>query len=382
VTRVDVNPKILRWAVERSSRIDHIRRSFPKLDQWLQGEVKPTLRQLERLAKATDVPLGYFFLDECPREELPIPFFRTGTTSKQTIRPPSRDLLAVVSTLERRQAWMREYLEQQGHERLSFVGSFSLDADPAEVSRSIREVLKLSDDWAAQERNWEAALRRLYAQVEDADIIVVSSSVVDNNPHRQLDPREFRGFVLVDEIAPFVFINSADAKAAQVFTLAHELAHIWLGKSAAFDLRDLQPASNPVERACDRIAAEFLVPRERLRQHWPETHGKPQPFRILAKIFKVSELVVARRALDLGTINEDTFLAFYREYLQRVQPVRAPKGGNFYATQRLRLGRRFAETVAAAVREGILLYHEAYRLTGLYASTFDRFFKHITASVP
>jgi hypothetical protein len=81
-------------------------------------------------------------------------------------------------------------------------------------------------------------------------------------------------------------------------------------------------------------------------------------------------------------INEDTFLAFYREYLQRVQPVRAPKGGNFYATQRLRLGRRFAETVAAAVREGILLYHEAYRLTGLYGSTFDRFVKHVTGSVP
>lgn len=379
MTYIEVHPAILQWAIERNPR-SNIRSRFPKLDKWLRGEAKPTLRQLEQLAKVTAVPFGYFFLDEPPQEELPIPFFRTQ--KDEGGRLPSPGLIEVVYTMQRRQTWMREYLEEHGYERLPFVGSFSVEANPVEVSQSIRDVLELSDDWAAQERTWTDALRKLQEKTEDADIIVVSSSVVGNNPHRPLDPEEFRGFVLVDEYAPLVFINSADAKSAQIFTLAHELAHIWLGESAAFDLRALQPADNRVERACDQIAAEFLVPSERLRNFWREASRKNQPFQTLAQDFKVSEAVVARRALDLQLINKDEFFEFYEDYLRRLQPAMPAEGGNFYVTQRLRLGRRFAETVVQAVREGALLYHEAYRLTGLYGRTFERFVKYLTESVP
>jgi len=329
MTRIEVNPSVLQWAVQRSPHAN-IRSRFPKLDQWLRGEARPTLRQLERLAKATCVPLGYFFLDQPPREELPIPFFRTQ--KDEGLRQPSADLFEVVYTMQRRQAWMREYLEEKGYERFPFVGSFSVNANPMEVSQNIRENLGLADNWAAQERTWTNALRKLQEKAEEAGVVVASSSVVGNNQRRPLDPEEFRGFVLVDEYAPLVFINGADAKAAQMFTLAHELAHIWLGESAAFDLRGLQPAEDRVERACNQIAAEFLVPGKRLHELWTEASPTDQPFQILAQSFKVSELVVARRALDLQLISKDEFFAFYDDYLRRVQPVIPSEGGNFYAT--------------------------------------------------
>nr|BAL56841.1 hypothetical conserved protein [uncultured Acetothermia bacterium] len=248
----------------------------------------------------------------------------------------------------------------------------------------MREVLGLNAEWVANQRTWTDALRALQERAEAVGIFVVTSSVVGNNTRRKLSVEEFRGFVLVDEYAPLVFINGADGKAAQMFTLAHELAHVWLGKSAAFDLRNLQPASDKLEQTCNRIAAEFLVPEDSLRDFWPEARQQPDPFQAIARRFKVSEIVAARRALDLRLITRDDFFAFYEDYQRREREASASgeEGGNFYATQTMRLGRRFAQTVIQAVREGALLYHEAYRLTGLYGRTFERFEKHLRGGMP
>jgi Zn-dependent peptidase ImmA (M78 family) len=211
--------------------------------------------------------------------------------------------------------------------------------------------------------------------MEERGITVVVSGIVGNNTRRKLDPAEFRGFVLIDERAPFVFVNGADGKAAQMFTLAHELAHVWLGSSAAFDLRNLEPAEDETEQACNRIAAEFLVAEEALREAWPSLRRGAEPLQALARRFKVSELVVARRALDLRLISRHDFYEFYEAYSQdeRRTASQQTEGGNFYATQSLRLGRRFAESLLRATREGKVSYKEAYRLTGLYGRTFERY---------
>ncbi|AZF90255.1 MAG: ImmA/IrrE family metallo-endopeptidase [Phage 5P_2] len=374
--RVEVNKRVLSWALERAKVGTDLQRKFPRLSDWLTGAAQPTLRQLEEFAKATSVPFGYLLLPEPPQERLPIPHFRTlvGVSAEHF----SADLLDTVQIMQRRQAWMREYFIEQGHEPLPFVRSASPRTDPRVVAQQIRGTLGLNADWASRQPNWTVALRVLQEKAEDAGIVVVVSGIVGNNARRKLNVEEFRGFVLVDEYAPLVFINGADGKAAQMFTLAHELAHVWLGKSASFDLRDLQPAPDETEQACNHIAAEFLVPADSLREYLPSARLDPDPFQAIARRFKVSEIVAARRLLDLDLISREKFFDFYQEYQARERRQAGRQaGGDFYATQSLRLGRRFGEAVVRATKEGRLLYDEAYRLTGLYGKTFERFAEFI-----
>lgn len=373
MARVSVNRDVLLWALQRSRKSrSELEKQFPKLDEWLAGKRLPTLRQLEDLASATATPLGYFFLDTLPEEPMPIPYYRT--VRDELTDEPSVDLLDTIHTMQRRQAWMREYLQEEGHDKLPFVGSAPLSEPVASVANRMRRVLRLRDEWAAEYPSWSEALRALRGAMEDAGILVVINGVVGNNTHRRLDPTEFRGFVLVDEYAPLVFVNGADSKAAQMFTLAHELAHIFYGRSAAFDLRQMLPAKDDIEQACDRAAAEFLVPEDSLRRFWRALPRETTPFQGIARQFKVSELVAARRALDLGLIDKSEFIGFYHDYQARVRSDGTrDQGGNFYSNQDARVGRRFFRAVFEAVQEGRLLFSEAYDLTQLYGKTFDRY---------
>ena len=369
--RVDVNPEVLLWAVENSGRKTQIARQIPMLDKWLSGEVKPTLRQLEDLAKKAYVPLGTLFLLEPPEEKLPIPSYRTF--GDDFVDRPSRNLLDTVRMMVRRQSWLREYLIEDGALPKGYVGAFTFKDDYRVVADDIRETLNLPDNWAQEERNWENALVRLFGAAEDAGIMVVRNGVVENNTFRRLDPEEFRGFVLVDEYAPLVFINGTDYKAAQMFTLAHELAHIWLGTSAVFDLALLQPADHDVERACNAIAGEFLVPQARLLEEWRSVDSPEDAFHGMARQFKVSPLVVARRALDLQLVSKYVYDEFYREYISNIPDREASDGGDFYRNQNYRVGRLFLTHVVTALREDRLLYRDAYQLTGLRGETFSRY---------
>ncbi len=372
--RVQPNRSVLSWALQRAPA--NLTAKFRQLNKWLSGEAQPTLRQLEAFARAVAVPLGYFFLDAPPVESIPIPHFRTLPDAPD--QPASADLLETVRVMEQRQSWMREYLIERGDKPLTFVGSASIYDAPAQVAQEIRRTLGIDANWAAGQRTWSEALRALRTRAESVGILVVISSIVGNNARRRLSVDEFRGFVLVDEYAPLVFINGADGKAAQMFTLAHELAHVWLGRSAAFDLRALQPARDEVEEACNRIAAEFLVPTAAFMEVWPQVQADADRFQKLARYFKVSEIVAARRALDLKVIARDAFLRFYEAYRAQQRAKRpSASGGDFFAMQNLRLSRRFGEAVACAVQEGSLTYREAYRLTGLHGAAFDKYVAHL-----
>lgn len=375
---VAVKKEILCWAVDRSGlTLDDLRDKFPKIKQWVSGESQPTLRQIESLSKLTSTPLGFFFLETPPEEHLSIPHFRT--LADENMQGPSPDLLDTVRMMQQRQSWMRDYLIEQGRERLSFVGSTRSGTAPAIVAKQIRQILGFEEEWAACYSTWTDALKSLREAIEAANILIVVNGIVGNNTHRKLDPNEFRGFVLVDDYAPLVFVNGADSKAAQMFTLAHELAHLFFGSSAAFDLREMQPAENPTEQACNLVAAEFLVPENQLKKIWTSVSKAPEPFQAIARRFKVSALVAARRAVDLQLINRAKFLEFYRAYQQdeRRRGERQPDGGNFYANQNLRVGQRFISAVSRAVKEGKLLYTEAYKLTSLYGKAFEHYVSHL-----
>lgn len=373
--RIAVNPTLIRWALERSGlTVRDLQNRFPKIEAWERGEVSPTMRQLETFATKTRTALGYFFLKQPPKDELPIPDFRTLGDAE--LHRPSPDLLETVHAMQRRQEWMHHFLIEEGGSRLPFIGSVSLGSKPLAIATSIRDILGLAEGWARKESSWSDALRSLRVTTEEqAGVMVVINGVVGNNTHRKLDVHEFRGFVLVDDLAPLIFINNADAKAAQMFTLAHELAHLWLGQEGVFGFENMQPADNAIERFCDSVAAEFLIPSQELAECWQDTSNYHEPFQYLARRFKVSPLVAARRALDLRFIKRKEFFLFYEAYQKDERRIKRNRagGGDFWNNQNVRVGELFGSAVVQATKEGRLLFREAYQLTGLHGKTFDKY---------
>lgn len=376
MAEVSVNPELLEWALIRSGKAEEVKKKFP-IDKWISQEKKPTFRQLENFSKMIHVPLGYLFLSKPPVEKLPVPHYRTLKDGLEN--SASTELIDTIQTMERRQAWMRDYLIRLGNPPLPYVATATVQDDPKTVAYNIREKLNLEEGWAGVWPNWEKALRELIRRVESIGILVTVNGVVGNNTHRKLNVNEFRGFVLVDEYAPLIFINGADGKAAQMFTLAHELAHVWLGEGAIFDLKEMQPADEKIELICNQIAAEFLVPEKVLRESWKIVYNQPARFQQLAREYKVSEIVIARRAQDLHLITKKEFFSFYNQRMQEINSeVKTVGGGDFYASQNLRIGNQFIKAVISETKSGHMLYQDAYRLTGLNGTTFDNYISKLS----
>lgn len=363
MSRAAVKPDILRWARERADRsVESLRSRFPKYDRWERGETMPTLKQLEAFAKATYVPVGYLFLPQPPQEHIPIPDLRT--VASREIQQPSPNLLDTIYLCQQRQTWYRDYARSIGDKNVSFVGSVRRTAPIVQVAERMRQALDFDLEARRECGTWTEALRLFIEQADDLGILVMCSSVVGSNNQRKLDTDEFRGFALVDEYAPLVFINGADTKAGQMFTLAHELAHIWLGESALSDVTPASAPSQQIEVWCNRIAAEFLVPLEILRQ---ELHREDPLAAVprLARRFKVSTLVVLRRILDARQIDRATFEHAYEDEVARLRVLSRSRGGDFYLTLGARASKRFARAMVISTLEGQSSFTEAFRLLGL-----------------
>ncbi len=378
MTTVEVKKELLSWARERADLpVEKLLKPFPKYQEWENGESCPTLKELQRLASRLYAPLGYFFLKSPPEEKLPIQDFRT-VTGEPVLRP-SPEMLDTIYAMQQRQEWYKEFLIEEGDEPLVFVASKTTADDPATIANDMRSTLGLAQGWANECRTWTDALDELGVRVEQIGVLTVWNGVVGNNTRRKLDVDEFRGFVLCDSYAPLIFINNADSKSAQMFTLAHELAHVWLGSSGVVNLEQLEPANNDIEKFCNKVAAEFLIPQTEVAAAWESARRLPDPFGQMARRFKVSQLVAARRVLDAAYISKADFIEFYKEYLtdERRKKSRQKKGGDFYNNCNVRIGRTFAGAVLRATHEGKLPYVEAYRLTGLSGTTFDKYFRKI-----
>ena len=369
-TRVEnINKELIEWAIIRNGNsLEDFYAQNPMVESWIKGEKFPTVKQLENFTHKVHVPFGYMFLPQPPNEKITLSFFRTGKNSTNKV---SLNVFHTVQIIQDRQNWLTEYLEELNFPELEFVGKFNIKDNYIDIVNDIRNMLKLELDWASKHNKWEEALDYLTLKIEEAGIIVTYNGIVGNNTHRVIDVNECRGFVLVNKKAPFLFINSADAKAAQMFTIIHELAHVWLGKSAGFDNANLLPADDPLELLCDKVAAELLVPEIYFIKKWETS----QNFNYLSRIFKVSPIVIGRRALDLKLITFPRFMQFYNEYMNEIKERkdRQSSGGDFYATTKKRISLRFAAFVNNAVKENKLLYRDAYKLTNMKGETYNKF---------
>jgi len=374
--RVEVRPNVLEWARARSGVApEDWDRRFPRFEAWLAGDPAPTLRQLEDFARKTHTPIGFLFLDEPPVEPVPIPDFRTvGDRPVGAGEVVSADLLDVVYTAQARQEWYRDHQLLNGEPQLGFVGAVTTATPPEQAAAAMSEILAWDADARERCRTWDHALTRLRENAEGAGVLVMISGIVGSDTHRKLDPSEFRGFALADPYAALVFINGADSKAAQVFTLAHELAHLWLGETA---LSDLDPASlrtNAVERWCNQVAAELLVPMQEFRAAFDPTADLRDQLQPLAEQFRVSTQVILGRVREAGHLSWDEYLYALGLERERIAAIVAERGsgGNYYNTKPVQVGKRFARALVASAMEGQTSYTEAFRLLGLKkASTFE-----------
>jgi Zn-dependent peptidase ImmA (M78 family) len=366
MTTVAASVPVLRWAAQRAHlRDEDLDRRFPKWSLWLSSQAQPTLRQLEDFARLTHTAIGYFFLPRPPALLLPVPDFRT--LRDETLSVPSSDLLDTIYLCQQRQDWYRDHARLHGLPKLTFVGSADLHDGHEAVAQQMRDALGISIEERCRLPTWTNALRQLIVKAEDAGILLMGSSIVGSNTHRKLDVGEFRGFALADELAPLIFLNGSDSKAAQMFTLAHELAHLWLGASGVSDTQAGRVPEQHTERWCNQVAAELLMPLQTLcKAHQPDILV-PAEIQRLAREFKVSTLVALRRLFDAGFIDQATLWQHYRDEQTRLRQLaqRGRGGGDFYNTLGARVSKRFACAVVSSTLEGQTLFQDAFRMLGV-----------------
>ena len=192
--------------------------------------------QAEFLANKLQIPYLTLFLTDPPlADPVPIPDLRTR--SGKPVSAPSRSFIGVINDALIRQDWFRDHKVRQGRQKLAFVGRYTIKDPVVDVAANMRSVLGVNAEFRQQCSNWEQFLRKLIKKVESAGILVMRSGIVGHSTHQRLDAEEFQGFAISDPYAPLVFINDTDARAAQIFTLAHELAHIWIGETGISNAR-------------------------------------------------------------------------------------------------------------------------------------------------
>jgi Zn-dependent peptidase ImmA (M78 family)/DNA-binding XRE family transcriptional regulator len=374
-TKAFVTPKLITWARDRAGlNVDATAKKLgvspAKLSSWEHGDTLPNLKQAIGLAHKLNIPFGYLYLNDPPRENLPLPDLRTVAGAPQ--RKPSPVFLDVLNDALRKQQWYREYLESQDAELINFIGKFRPDEPVSKIAVDISNTLSIDDNLRNRVTSWEQFLTELVWRSEELGVLVLRSGIVGSNTHRPLNVEEFRGFVISDALAPLVFVNSRDAKAAQIFTLAHELAHLWIGQSGISNPDYTERPSeqdNEIERQCDRIAAEVLVPGDDFVARWNESTSIDDNLDKLAHRYRVSAFVILRCAFDYGKVGRPTYRQKLREMSQSHQATGNNSGGNFYTNLLTRNSPTFTATLIVATAEGSVPYREAASLLNIASLT-------------
>ncbi len=372
MTEAFVTPEIITWARGRF-KWDHemlakrVGVNVRTVIAWETGKKRPTQRQATKLAAKLHVPLGYLWLNAPPALEVPIPDLRT--VSGVGPQPPSANFIDVLYDARRKQQWYREYLQSEGARPLPFVGRFPLKYDPrfGDVADDMRATIGVDNARQKSKKH----LQFLGFLAENADkigILVLRSDKVGNNTRRKINVDEFRGFAFVDDLAPLVFINSADTPAARIFTLAHELAHVWIGESGISNptaIGMVLQKDNRINRFCNQVAAELLIPAASFVEKWQQGGNVEENITAMSEFYHVSRTAVLIRAYEHELLPDE----IYRLKLERLQQweIQEPQGGggsfwnNFLASN----SHTLVHAVLTSAAEGRISERDAATLLSL-----------------
>lgn len=370
--RIKINKEIYLWAIEESRKdIVEIEDRFENIEAWISGDILPTFRQVEELANFFKVPLGYMFLDKPPKMDIIESEFRTVGNKIPEI---SKELKDTLYNVGRKRDWLSEYRREKGWEKL--VPEDLLDLkhkDVNSICRNVKENLQIDEFWYREYNTNRLAFNYLREKLESNGITVMQNGVVGSNNYRKLNIDEFRGFLLYDDIAPIIFINSNDSFSGKIFTLVHEYIHFLLQEDDIFIDEDIV-SGNKNEQFINKITAEFLIPKSHVIDLWDSSINLKEQIEDLSKMFHVSIIALAIKLKDMNKIDQKAVNEIKQYTKTRWENNKeAGSGGNYYNTTRSRLGDSFLSTVIQGAESGDISYTQAFKLLDNSVKTYDYF---------
>jgi len=342
--------------------LSELRAKIKHLDKFMSGKKQPTFNQLSEIAKKINVPTGLLLLDRKIDTKSVKLEFRT-LNSNGILSSMSEELKDTIREMQEKQEFLRNEIDDE----LDFIGKFSIDDDIFSTADAIREKLAIPMFFQKECRNQPIPYFR--DKVNQLGVFVFFNGKVKSNTHRPLNLNEFRGFALLDKKAPIIFINQKDSKNGQLFTLVHELVHLFIGENSIFNIIDAgEYQFDRTETFVNKVTAELLTPRQIFLEKLKENNDT----KILASIFKVSEFVIFRRLLDLKFISKDeykehikTLEAGLREILFHTPNEEKKSNGNYYQNIKFMYDPRFIHYVHNAVNQRKISYTDAFRIIGV-----------------
>lgn len=368
---LQISTSVLDWAARQAGKtLEDLGNQVvakKNIDKFFAGKL--TVRQIEKVAKITNTPFGYLFLESPPEIERPsIPDLRQIPNPD----PLGQEFFEVLEDVRKKQEWYIDFLIEVGADPLEYVGKFNKQSSPETIAKDIANTAKISTATRKEAKTTEEYYRLLADKFEKIGILVFKNSIVKNSSKKGLSVSEFRGFAICDKYAPAVFINGRDAEAAWVFTLAHEVAHIWIGESGVSDLpapTDFRSDSN-IEKFCNKVAAELLTPTEEFVTLW---NSSPTPsIDSISRHFKVSRLVIARKALDLRFIERSK----YNEIYSQSGNASDKSGGNPFYTIPVRNSKKLTNALVKSAMEGTIMLRDAASLLNVKPDTVVNIYKN------
>jgi Zn-dependent peptidase ImmA (M78 family) len=296
-----------------------------------------------------------------------------------------------VQSLLHKKEWFEQRALKKGSNFNSghFQGKFSLKNDYLEVAESISEVIEIDSNIRRRNQITPSSLwSSLVDKVISKGIWLMRTGVVGNNTHRKLNSDSSKGLALKSTFMPVIWVNSSLSDAPKIYTLIHEMAHLWIDSEgiskqqdedeiASTNGRSLKEFEN-LEKFCDLVAAEVLVPAKNLEYLWQSQSSSLDNVENLHKNFGVSRFVIAKRAADLSIVTKSDLANLTVILRQRIKPpiqneeqeeTENSGGGNFYNTLRARNGMEFTKAVVEDAFSGDLLLNAACDLLDIKNSS-------------